>query len=793
MEQLIKFLFVVSVTLFSVGCGEKETVPDENNTENNEENIGNGDDPIEIPYEDLPYFCNIENTDGWTNTRISKDGTAIFTLNDKATEQVEKAFVLMSVDSLGVVPIYGEFDETGFPTYLVIGDNIIFIDNHTDTSFDASLLIDGDPVWTGTDLELSATSRAWSDNNWVRNTCAVGGVITSSIGIGVGVFLTGTGVGAGTGLPTIGASSYALYNNLETLFGPADRQMDPFVVDLIKEHGVDYLCDNLSKSNQEYLNKYLESRFGKPLGLLKGLTLADFGLFAIDHFWGETVSDARQKLALILAHRDYKVETGVAKDVTEHTAELSGCVSPEALTPLDAYAEIEYGIVVYPTADPNNRMHKEDIVGSGGAFSLLFRGLEYDTEYSYFVYYSDKDHAIARYGATRTFKTIGEDDLRDMLIKLYHDTCGENWTHNDNWCSDKPLEEWYGVEIFTDEAGRRKCKLELNANNLVGKADLSGCTALMYLNCNANQLTSLDVSGCVALYHLYCDNNQLTSLNVSGCAALNDLNCSGNQLTSLDVLGCNVLVNLYCDDNQLTRLAVSGCTALDHFDCGHNKLTSLDLSGCTALEYLECQYNQLENLNVSGCTLLAVLYCHNNQLTSLSVSGCKALEHFNCTNNQLSNLNVSGCAVLAKLYCQFNQLTNLNLLGCAALVYLECDNNQLTTLDVPACTALYRLACGLNQLTSLNVLGCTALVFLQCDYNQLTSLDVSGCTALTYLSCCDNPITQMITEPFLSIPHFYYDRRYDYPEDGEYFWYYTYGDHHGWYYPGEPQKGYHGE
>ena len=708
MEQLIKFLFVVSVTLFSVGCGDKETVLDENNTENNEENIGNSDDPIEIPYEDLPYFCNIENTDGWTNTRISKDGVAIFTLNDKATEQVEKAFVLMSVDSLGVVPIYGEFDETGFPTYLVIGDNIIFIDNHTDTSFDASLFIDGDPVWTGTDLELSATSRAWSDNNWVRNTCAVGGVITSSIGIGVGVFLTSTGVGAGTGLPTIGASSYALYNNLETLFGPADRQMDPFVVDLIKEHGVDYLCDNLSKSNQEYLNKYLESRFGKPLGLLKGLTLADFGLFAIDYFWGETVSDARQKLALILAHRDYKVETGVAKDVTEHTAELSGYVSPEALTPLDAYAEIEYGIVVYPTADPNNRMHKEDIVGSGGAFSLLFRGLEYDTEYSYFVYYSDKDHAIARYGATRTFKTVGEDDLRDMLIKFYYDTGGDNWTHNDNWCSDKPLDEWYGVEIFTDEAGRRKCKLELPANNLVGKADLSGCTALANLLFDNNQLKSLNVSGCTALKNLLCDNNQLTSLNVSGCTALEWLSCGNNQLTNLDGLDC---------------------TALKFLGCSGNQFSSLDLSGCTALKSLKCSGNQFSSLDLSGCTAMEGLYCDDNQLTSLDVLDCSALKVLHCSNNQLMSLDLSGCMALESLYCYNNQLTNLDVF-----------------------------------------------------------------TALQSLYCYDNPITQMITDSFSGIRYFQYDPRYDYyTADGKIRWEYLYDDGHGWYYPGEPQKGYHGK
>ena len=38
-----------------------------------------------------------------------------------------------------------------------------------------------------------------------------------------------------------------------------------------------------------------------------------------------------------------------------------------------------------------------------------------------------------------------------------------------------------------------------------------------------------------ALTYLNCDDNQLTSLDVSGCTALTDLNCSYNQLTNLDL------------------------------------------------------------------------------------------------------------------------------------------------------------------------------------------------------------------------------------------------------------------
>lgn len=38
------------------------------------------------------------------------------------------------------------------------------------------------------------------------------------------------------------------------------------------------------------------------------------------------------------------------------------------------------------------------------------------------------------------------------LTALYESTGGDGWTHNDNWCSDKPLNEWYGVRPTSRDA-----------------------------------------------------------------------------------------------------------------------------------------------------------------------------------------------------------------------------------------------------------------------------------------------------------------------------------------------------
>ncbi|MBR3459728.1 MAG: leucine-rich repeat domain-containing protein, partial [Clostridia bacterium] len=109
--------------------------------------------------------------------------------------------------------------------------------------------------------------------------------------------------------------------------------------------------------------------------------------------------------------------------------------------------------------------------------------------------------------------------------------------------------------------------ISVSPKRLCGTLDVSGCTALEYLECDYNNLTTLDVSGCTALEHLECDHNNLTTLDVSGFTALK---------------------YLYCYNNNLTTLDVSGCTALMYLDCYYNNLTTLDVSGCTALEYLHC-------------------------------------------------------------------------------------------------------------------------------------------------------------------------------------------------------------
>ena len=61
-----------------------------------------------------------------------------------------------------------------------------------------------------------------------------------------------------------------------------------------------------------------------------------------------------------------------------------------------------------------------------------------------------------------TVKQSYIDIEREALIALYKATDGDNWTNNTNWCSDKPISEWYG--IIANE-GLVQC-INLDNNNL---------------------------------------------------------------------------------------------------------------------------------------------------------------------------------------------------------------------------------------------------------------------------------------------------------------------------------------
>ena len=249
--------------------------------------------------------------------------------------------------------------------------------------------------------------------------------------------------------------------------------------------------------------------------------------------------------------------------------------------------------------------------------------------------------------------------------------------------------------------------LDVSTNTSLNYLDCSSACVDVGIGGFYGALTNLNLSGAIALTYLDCSlddtgfppgpgsvaQSSFGYLDVSTNTALTYINCSGNVLTSLDVSA----------NTALTYLDVSANTALTSLQFWGNQLTSLNVSSCTALFYLNCMGNQLTSLNVSSCPALTTLNCAYNQLTSLDVLANALLTNLDCENNSLTSLSVSACTALTSLHCAFNQLTSLDVLANVLLTNLECRNNSLTSLDVSACIALDHLNCTNNQLISLDV------------------------------------------------------------------------------------------
>ena len=135
---------------------------------------------------------------------------------------------------------------------------------------------------------------------------------------------------------------------------------------------------------------------------------------------------------------------------------------------------------------------------------------------------------------------------RAALEALYHATAGPDWTHNDNWTTDEPLDEWYGVVV--DDAGR-VTGLHLPRNGLKGElptalGDLEG---LRSLHLHANELTGSIPPELVGLQRL-------------GALVLSDNDLSGplpEEFAELDSL-----VGLWVGDNSLEGVVPAGFTNL---------------------------------------------------------------------------------------------------------------------------------------------------------------------------------------------------------------------------------------
>lgn len=221
------------------------------------------------------------------------------------------------------------------------------------------------------------------------------------------------------------------------------------------------------------------------------------------------------------------------------------------------------------------------------------------------------------------------------------------------------------------------------------------------------------------------DNNEIASLKgIEFFTALTYLDCSRNNLTTLDVSKNTALKDLICLLNKITELDLSNNPSLTNLNCNLNELAELDLSKNVALQTLRCMQNKLTTLDVRNNPELEELIFGENQISQIDVSHNLKVWFLSCENNMLSSLDLSQNTVLKELNCSGNQLSTLDLTKNIALKRLECEDNKITNFDLSNHPELYGVWCNNNMLTTINVSECPKLVTLYCPINQLSGSGV---------------------------------------------------------------------
>ena len=191
--------------------------------------------------------------------------------------------------------------------------------------------------------------------------------------------------------------------------------------------------------------------------------------------------------------------------------------------------------------------------------------------------------------------------------------------------------------------------------------------------------------------------------------------------------------------------------------------------GCQMIKYykdISCSYNELEYIHL------------------------EYVEHLDCSNNNLSELSLPGSVV--SISCYYNDsLKHLDLSNLKNLTRISVICKNLETLNLSECISIDTLFFYPGTLPSVKLIDLTNCVSLKKLFvnaaGNLENLILDGCNSLKELYCVNTKITQKITPFFSNLDVFDYSIRYQYNS-----WYKTYVDSgYGWWYEGEPERGYH--
>lgn len=386
------------------------------------------------------------------------------------------------------------------------------------------------------------------------------------------------------------------------------------------------------------------------------------------------------------------------------------------------------------------------------------------------------------------------------------------------------------------------------SNNNITSLTFENCPNLGSVICNNSQLRQMKFIDCPRLNTVQCENNPLNgNLQFVNCFENNGayIVLNNTQATVLDFSpssrwGDNVIRIKACNSPNLQNVLINMGTpySLDCSDCPQlDENLSISMAGITELTLDRC--SKLTHLKVNNCPKLKTIHANScSNLTQLTITDCEELDAINSAQNlQLNTINITNTSRLRVMNCEGNE--NLTTLTCSnksesyqhtsaliyntltslthlkltnwllpdnkeyvfpfqnTLQYLEVESKYKRGKDLTGFSALKSLICRNFFISSLE--GCSALTYISLDGDYYESWSenqgYSDAAYLEVLRPCTSA-TIYITDGSGEIPLWlksyninFSPKRYQYePYDSER--YIDWGK--GWYYPGEPTKGYSG-
>ena len=332
---------------------------------------------------------------------------------------------------------------------------------------------------------------------------------------------------------------------------------------------------------------------------------------------------------------------------------------------------------------------------------------------------------------------------RNVLTRLFEGTDGPNWRNNDNWLSNKSVDQWFGI---TTNAKGRVARVELENNNLNGTlpGELGRLAELKALNFEANS----SLSGILP--------RELTNLS------LETLQIGGTQLCA-------------SEDDEFQAWLMTVSPSSDVYNCEESVVLA-DRSVLAELYHATDGPNWKNNSNWLSDEPMGTWYgvetdaegrvtkliLRNNQLTGslpLELGRLKRLEILEVGRNHLTGYippELGELAKLTSLSFEINQLSGVippELGDLDSIEQLDLTGNHLSGLIPPELGELSNLgflSLGGNQLSG-NIppeLGeLSNLGFLNLGGNQLSGnipSELGDLTTLSWLNLDENDLTDWI-------------------------------------------------